>query len=114
MRSATGLTLTLLVATASAASAADPVERLLHRRGEAFVEAMNAGGEALVAFARDHLETRIAREGLTERVAERLRETVAELGPVERHATQVLRAAPSSSSTASTRRAGRGRTTSSA
>jgi CubicO group peptidase (beta-lactamase class C family) len=85
------LTLTVLLATASAASAADPVERLLHRRGEAFVEAMNAGGEALVAFARDHLETRIAREGLTERVAERLRETVAELGPVERHATQVLR-----------------------
>lgn len=91
MRSLSGLTLSLLLVTASASPTADSVERLLHQRGEAFVEAMNAGGEALVAFARDHLETRIAREGLAGRFAESIRGTVAELGLVERHATQVLR-----------------------
>jgi CubicO group peptidase (beta-lactamase class C family) len=84
----------LLVSTllASRARAAEPVEALLRQRAEAFVAAMNASDRAtLEAFARDHLESRVAREGHAGGFAERMIETRAELGPIERHAVQVLR-----------------------
>jgi CubicO group peptidase (beta-lactamase class C family) len=73
------------------AGAQDPVDALVRRRGEAFVAAMNAGtAAALEAFARDHLGSRVAREGLGGRFAETMRADLAELGPIERHGIQVL------------------------
>jgi hypothetical protein len=84
---------TLLTSLASPARAAEPVEALLRQRAEAFVAAMNAGDRStLEAFARDHLESRVAREGQAGRFAERMQETRAELGAIERHSVQVLRA----------------------
>ncbi len=78
--------------SASGAGAAEPVEALLRQRAEAFVAAMNAQDRAtLEAFARDHLESRVAREGHAGRFAERMIETRAELGAVEKHSVQVLR-----------------------
>lgn len=77
---------------ASPARAAEGVEALLRQRAEAFVAAMNAGDRAaLEAFARDHLESRVAREGSAGRFADRMVEARAELGAVERHSVQVLR-----------------------
>jgi CubicO group peptidase (beta-lactamase class C family) len=51
---------------------------------------MKAQGDALTAFARDHLESRVASGGLATRFVERMRETHAELGAIERHSVQVL------------------------
>lgn len=83
--------LALLILASVASLRADSVEALLRQRGEAFVAAMNRQGDALTAFARNHLESRVAREGLAGRLAERVRDTFAELGPIERHSLQVLR-----------------------
>lgn len=84
--------LLLSMLAASRARAAEPVEALLRQRAEAFVAAMNAGDRApLEAFARDHLESRVAREGHAGRFADRMIETRAELGAIERHSVQVLR-----------------------
>jgi CubicO group peptidase (beta-lactamase class C family) len=84
----------LLLSTllSSPARAVEPVEALLRQRAEAFVGAMSAGDRTtLEAFARDHLESRVAREGIAGRFADRMIETRTELGPVERHSVQVLR-----------------------
>jgi hypothetical protein len=80
----------LLLATTNAET--QPVEALVRQRAEAFVAALgSAEPGALEAFARENLESRVAREGLAGRFAERMRAGQAELGPVERHAVQVLR-----------------------
>ncbi len=84
------LALATLLAVSSRALAGDSAEALLRQRGEAFVTAMNAQGDALAAFARDHLESRVSREGGTGRFAEMMRADLAELGPIERHSVRVL------------------------
>jgi CubicO group peptidase (beta-lactamase class C family) len=72
-------------------AAADSLEPLLRRRAESFVAAMNApGSEALEAFVRDHLESRLAREGKAASLAARLRSDLAELGRVQQHTVRVL------------------------
>jgi CubicO group peptidase (beta-lactamase class C family) len=90
---ACGLLLVLMGASAAAvpAPAEEPVEALLRRRAEAFVAAMNApGDEALAAFARDHLASRVAREGLVGRFVDTMRADVAELGAIADHTVRVL------------------------
>jgi len=84
------LPLVVLLVGTSIASTTDSVDALLRLRGEAFVTAMNAQGDALTAFARDHLGSRVAREGLAARFADSMRADLAELGPIDRHAIQVL------------------------
>jgi CubicO group peptidase (beta-lactamase class C family) len=87
-----GLAALILVASSSTGAAAEPVETLLRQRAEAFVAALNANDRAaLEAFARDHLESGIARAGRAGRFAERMLETRVELGAIERHSVQVLR-----------------------
>lgn len=76
---------------AGGALAQSPADARLRERGEAFAAAMTVQGDALIAFARDHLESRVATEGRAEAFAERMRAAVAELGPVERHSVQVPR-----------------------
>jgi hypothetical protein len=84
--------LALLALCATGPVASESVEPLLRRRAEAFVAAMNAPDRAaLEAFARDHLESRVAREGLAPRFVDRMLATREELGPIERHSVQVLR-----------------------
>jgi CubicO group peptidase (beta-lactamase class C family) len=75
---------------APAASSADAVDALLRQRGEAFVAAMNAQGDALASFAAQHLESRVAREGRSGRFAEMMRKDHAETGSIDRHSVQVL------------------------
>ncbi len=84
------LSILLLLTTVSGALAQEPVEALLERRGTAFAEAMKSQGDALAAFARDHLESRLGREGRESQFIERMRATTAELGGVERYSVQVL------------------------
>jgi len=67
------------------------LERRLVARGEAFVAAMNApGDEALAAFAREHVESRVATSGATGRFVEAVRRDFAEKGPITHHALRVI------------------------
>ncbi len=71
--------------------AGESLDDLLRRRGEAFVAATNAPGDsALVAFARDHLGTDVAREGRTGRIVEVMRRDWPQLGPIDAHRLQVV------------------------
>lgn len=83
----------IVIASIAPPSFADAeLDRLLVRRAEAFVAAVNApGDEALAQFVRDHLERRVAAEGLTARFAAAVRRDFAALGPIDRHMVQVLR-----------------------
>ena len=83
----------LVTAAAAPPALADAaLDRLLVRRADAFVAAVNAtGDEALAQFARDHLERRVAAEGLTARFAAAVRGDLAAMGPIDRHVVQVLR-----------------------
>lgn len=78
----------VLVATHAAAL---PNDASLRQRGEAFAAALQAGSEAaFVAFARDHLATSVFAGDQGARFAAHMRETLAELGPVDRSSVQVL------------------------
>lgn len=80
----------MLVLAASAAAASDP-GALLRRQAEAFVGAMNASGDdSLEAFARDHLESRLTREGLTGRIVDAMNRDFRGQGPIDRFSTRVL------------------------
>ncbi len=73
------------------AYAAEPPPELLRQRAEAFAAAIRAPqGEALANFVRDHLETRLSREGLVDRLVANLRAGLAELGAVEEHRVRLL------------------------
>jgi CubicO group peptidase (beta-lactamase class C family) len=83
--------LCLAAASPPPASPPESLDALLHRRAEAFVAALNAqSDQAMGAFARDHLESRLAREGLTARFVATMREDVAEMGRVEKHTARIL------------------------
>ncbi|MGE0640550.1 MAG: serine hydrolase domain-containing protein [Thermoanaerobaculia bacterium] len=65
---------------------------LLERRAAAFVAAFNApGDDPLLAFARDHLETRLTSEGPATRFVEAMAAQRATLGRLDRHLPQILR-----------------------
>ncbi len=86
---ALGLGLWWTVAAGGAGEGA--VEALLERRGEAFVAAFNAPEDAArETFARQHMGTRLVREGLVGRFVETLRANRDELGPLDRHSVRVL------------------------
>lgn len=90
-RAAWAVGLLLVLAGTVAAASEEPVEALLRRRAEAFVAAMNApGGEALAAFAKDHLASQLTRDGHVGRLVENLRADVAEFGAITDHAVRVL------------------------
>ncbi len=84
-------TLALLLSGALASSAhTASVEAVARQRGEAFGEAMKAGDAALLAFAREHAALSGGGEARAAAFVARMKETLAELGPVERHQVQVV------------------------
>lgn len=83
----------VLVLMAVGWAQAQALEGRLRQRGEAFATAMRAQGDALAAFARDHLESRVAAEGRVDAFAAHMRAAVEELGPVDRSLVQVIREA---------------------
>ena len=89
MPSRLGLLLFLVSACAPSLFAGES-DALLRQRGEAFVAAFNAQGGALDAFARNHLESRLSRDGKTSVFAARMQEEFKELGPVDRHSIQIV------------------------
>lgn len=69
----------------------EPVESLVEHRGEAFVAAMNApGAEALAAFAREHLESRLAAADAIPKIVAALERHRAVMGAIDRHSVQVV------------------------
>jgi len=87
------LCLLLLLALGAPLVAADGgvPTALLTQRGEAFVAAFNTPGEeALAAFARDHLERRVAAQGLVPRFVESVRSDFELHGAIAGHQVQVL------------------------
>jgi CubicO group peptidase (beta-lactamase class C family) len=65
------------------------VEALARQRGEAFGEAMKAGDAALLSFAREHVALK-GSEDRAKAFAARMKDTLSELGPIDRHQVQVL------------------------
>lgn len=88
------LALTVLLAAAVVADAtAESLEPLLRQRGEAFGVAMSmsaASDSALAAFAAEHLASTVFAQDRGARFVQRMQETLAELGPVDRYSVQVL------------------------
>lgn len=81
----------LLLCAAVASSAQTPAgEAGARQRGEAFGAAMKAGEAALLEFARAQVALGGASEERARAFVSRMKETLAELGPVDRHQVQVL------------------------
>jgi len=93
MQTPRALSLPLLLALAAPLPAVEggvPTQLLL-QRGEAFVAAFNAPGDAaLLAFARDHLERRVAAAGQAPRFVESVRRDFDLHGAFAAHRVQVL------------------------
>lgn len=86
-----GLSFIVLLAVAAVDAAAQPQAPLLRQRGAAFAAALQAASDsAFIAFAQEHLETAPPGSDRPLRFAERMRETLAELGPVDRSSVQVV------------------------
>lgn len=89
MNPACGLVALLLCVAASVSAQTTSAEALARQRGEAFGEAMKGGEAALLAFAREHAAPAGLSEERTRAFATRMKETLAEFGPVDRCQVQV-------------------------